>query len=212
MFKKILLTAALLGASTSFVYAQSSEPSATSFRAVEIAPNAALIQPQANKVTLIEFFWYGCPHCYHMEPMVHKLVEEKKDVVEFKRYPVAFPRWESGAKLYFTVEAMGLEDKLHNKIFKTIQEDRNNIMDDKDKRDAFLKAEGVDVAKFNETYESFGVNTKMGQAKEVVKNYKIDSSPAFVVNNAYLYSPGINGSYQNTIDGLRTQIDKLTKK
>lgn len=182
------------------------------YQLINVDPTKTVTNPVDGKPLVIEFFWYGCPHCYHMEPMVKKMLAEHKGDITYKRYPVVFPRWDSGAKLYFTVEEMGLEEKLHDKIFYTIQSKNSNIMDDKKARDKFLQEEGIDVAKFDDVYNSFSINTKMAKAKAMVVNYKLDSSPTFVVNNTYAVNPALNGTYDNTMKTLELVIDKVKKE
>lgn len=185
------------------------------YKKIEVAQGKTLklteAEQTANKTQVIEFFWYGCPHCHQMEPLVDKIVAQNKDSVLLKRYPVMFPRWESGARLFFTIQDMGLEDKLHKKIFHTIQVERINIMDVKESRDTFLKKEGVDVAKFDSVYNSFSVDSKMKVGKNMVENYKLTSSPTFVVNNTYQVEPGSAGGYEGTAKSLETIIKSLDK-
>jgi thiol:disulfide interchange protein DsbA len=169
-------------------------------------------EQKSNKPELIEFFWYGCPHCYHMEDLVNNLVKEHKDTINFKRYPVIFPRWESGAQLFFTIEEMGLVEKLHTKIFNTIQKEHINIMDDKVKREAFLKKEGVNVTQFNTIYDSFNIAKKMRQGKEMASNYHLASSPVFIINNKYQVDPAMAGGYEATVKNLDSILNTLTHK
>lgn len=207
MFKKILLSS-ILALSATVAHAQTPVVN-KDYAPIEINPSQALVEPKAGKPVLIEFFWYGCPHCYHMEPLVKKLVQERKDSIEYIRYPAVFPRWVSGAKLYFTLEQMNLLDKLHDKVFDTIQKDRNNIMDNKEKRDAFLKEQGVDVAEFDKIYDSFGINTKVNQAQAISLAYKLESSPSFIINNQYVITPSLSGSYDGTIKSINLILDNL---
>jgi thiol:disulfide interchange protein DsbA len=207
MFKKLLVATSLFLV-TSIGYAHNMVVG-KDYIPVKVDSRNVLATPTANKPLVIEFFWYGCPHCYHMEPLVKKLIADRKGDFTYKRYPVVFPHWESGAKLYFTIEAMGLVDKLHDKIFYTIQEKKLNIMDDKLLRDAFLKSEGIDVVKFNQVYNSFGVNLKMNEAKAYPISYKIDSSPTFVVNNLYEINPALTKSYVNTITSVNNLLDNI---
>lgn len=210
MFKKLVLVSALTLATMS-VYAQSLT-AGKDYTPLSIGSTQTIANPVAGKPLVIEFFWYGCPHCYHMEPMVKKMISDHKGDFTYKRYPVVFPHWESGAKLYFTLEEMGLVDKLHDKVFSTIQDKHINIMDDKVARDNFLKQEGVDVTKFDATYNSFAVSTKMNQAKAYSLAYKLDSTPTFVVNNAYEVNPGLTGSYESTIKSVNALIEQVKHK
>ena len=209
--KKMLLAIALALSATS-VFAQSSSNlvAGQDYDPVNVTAQQAIAQPKVGKPLVIEFFWYGCPHCYHMEPMVKKLLADRKDQIEFIRIHAGFPNWASGAKLSLTVKEMGLEDKLHDAIFNTIHAQHINIMDDAQKREQFLKSQGVDVAKFNEVYNSFGIATKMKQLQATSIAYKIQSTPSFVIDNKYEVHPGLPNlkSYEDTMKVLNELIDK----
>jgi protein dithiol oxidoreductase (disulfide-forming) len=173
----------------------------------------------AGKTLVTEFFWYGCPHCFDMEPMINKLVQDEGSNVVFKRVPVVYPRWESGAKLFYTLQEMGILDKMHDKVFYTIHKEDNNIMDDQKARDAWLTKQGVDAAKFETIYNSFTVATKLNQGKAYLATYKVLGTPTFVVNNKFSISPttvaapGLSEdqTYQNTIKDLKIIIDATHK-
>ena len=210
MLKKLLLTS-LIALSATIAQADTLTVN-KDYNKIEVNPTSVIAEPKEGKPLLIEFFWYGCSHCYHMEPMVKKLVEERQDQIDFVRYPAVFPRWTSGAQLIFTLEQMGLSEKLHDKVFDTIQSKKINIMDDKKKRDQFLQENGVDVAEFDKIYSSFGINNKVNQAKEISLAYKLDSSPSFIINNTYQFTPGLNGSYEKTIEVINVMLDNLKEK
>lgn len=182
-----------------------------SYNTLSIDSSKALFPPVNEKPVVIEFFWYGCTHCYHMEPLVQKMVKDRKGDFTFKRYPVVFPKWESGAQLYFTLDSLGLSDKMHEQVFETIQKKKLNIMDDKKLRDQFLKENNVDLDKFYSIYDSFSMNSKLNQARTNAVNYKIQSSPTFFINNKYEVNPSITGSYDKTISSINQLLDKEKK-
>lgn len=208
--KKMLLVFALM-LSMGSVFAQTPNLVAgKDYDLVQVTSQQAVAQPKVGKPLVIEFFWYGCPHCYHMEPLVKKLIADRKGDIEFIRIHAGFPNWASGAKLSLTIKEMGLEDKLHDAIFDTIHAKHINIMDDAQKRDAFLKTQGVDVTKFNEVYNSFAIATKLNQLKATSIAYKIQSTPSFVIDNKYEVYPGLPNlqNYGDTIKMINLLIDK----
>jgi thiol:disulfide interchange protein DsbA len=152
-------------------------------------PYATLNPPQATdgsgKIEVIEFFWYGCPHCNAMEPYVTAWLKTLPKDVVFKRVH-AFPaeNWLPGVKMYYTLEAMGLLDQYHGKVFDAIHKQNVNLNRD-DKRDEWLKANGIDPAKFAEVEKSFSVQTKIARARQLTQAYKVDSVPRFFVNGKY---------------------------
>jgi thiol:disulfide interchange protein DsbA len=164
-----------------------------------------VVDANQKKPVLVEFFWYGCPHCFKMKPMAEKLSEKYNGKITSVRYPVGFPNWESGARIFFTLEEMKLLDKLHSKTFEEIQVSRVNILADQTKRDSFFAANGVDVKQFNSTYNSFSVSNKWNKAKNIVTSHKIEGSPVYAVySGGYTYQvlPSLTGSYEKTIENL----------
>lgn len=212
MLKKIILVTALSLAS--FTAISSPIKPSTAHETININNNYELGKVVDGKPLIIDFFWYGCTHCYKTKEFLTPMIQEeiKKDNITYKRYPVVFPGWESGAKMFFTIQALGKEDELHDKIFDTVQKERKNILDNEELRKEFLTQEGIDLAEFEAAYNSFGVNNQMQQAKEVIKSYKISSTPTFVVDNAYVFGPSINKGYEPTVQAIKKYIEQNTSK
>jgi thiol:disulfide interchange protein DsbA len=161
------------------------------------APFTLLNPPQATeaegKIEVIEFFWYGCPHCYHLEPMLNAWQKNAPKDVVFKRVPAAHGGWATLATMYYTLEAMGLLDQMHVKVFDAIHKQNLNL-GDKAVRDPWLAKQGVDVAKYNDVEKSFSVATKLQRAKQMSATYRVDSVPQLVVNGKYVVSGTSAGS------------------
>lgn len=154
-----------------------------------------------KKVEVIEFFWYGCPGCNALQPSLRSWLRKKPDDVEFKRMPAAFEAsWLQLARTYYTLDAMGLVDKLHHDVFAAIHEQR--VLDPKllarDPKPLFdwVAGKGVDRKKFVDTYESFGVNSRTGRTIDMTRKYDIPSTPTLVVDGKYLTTPSMAGSYE----------------
>jgi thiol:disulfide interchange protein DsbA len=152
---------------------------------------ATLSPPQPTepgKIEVIEFFWYGCPHCYALEPAVNGWVKNAPKDVVFKRVPaVPSDSWGEMAKVFYTLEAMGLLDKYHQKVFDAVHQDKLNL-GNKKIREEWLVKNGIDVAKYNEMDKSFSVATKYQRAKQLTYAYKVDSVPRVFVNGKYYTS------------------------
>lgn len=164
-----------------------------------------VVPSNQSKPTFVEFFWYGCTHCYQIKDEAARIAKKYSGKVNYMKYPVGFPNWESGGKIYFALEEMNLIDKLHDKTFEQIHKNRVNILMDKSKRDSFFTSNGVDIKKFNETYDSFSVNNKWTKAKGIVQSHKIDGSPILAVySGGYTYqiSPAQAGGYSQAINNL----------
>jgi thiol:disulfide interchange protein DsbA len=180
------------------------------------APFTLLNPPQptdgSGKIEVIEFFWYGCPHCYSMEPMVNTWLKTAPKDVVFKRVP-AYPSdtWGSMAVMYYTLEAMGILDQYHSKVFDAMHKQNVNLAN-KGKRDEWLKANGIDPAKYAEVEKSFTVNTKIARARQMTQAYKVDTVPRFFVNGKYVISGESAGSNERIFPAIDQAIALARKE
>ncbi|MFM2057892.1 MAG: hypothetical protein RLY71_2277 [Pseudomonadota bacterium] len=147
----------------------------------------------AGKIEVIEFFWYGCPHCNAFEPTLEAWVKKLPSDVVFRRVHVGFrPTFEPQQRLYVTLETMGLVDAMQRKIFYAIHQ-QGVRLDKPEQIFDFVASNGVDRAKFIETFNSFGVQTKVRQGKQLAESYKIDGVPALGIHGRYYTSPSLAG-------------------
>lgn len=210
--KKFLLPVLLSGLiSTSFATCFDNLKVGENYNKISVPVDKLVFKQTQGKILLTEFFWYGCSHCYSMEPIIKDFLS-KNPQVEFKRYPVAYPKWSSGSAYFFAEEQLGLFDKLHQKSFDKIHKEQINILDNKVEREKFLKSEGVDIKKFEDTLQSFSVNNKIKKAFEDAKNYKLTSAPSFVINNTYVVDPALGNGYAGTIKNIDIIIKSLSDK
>jgi thiol:disulfide interchange protein DsbA len=162
---------------------------------------ATLTPPQpvegGGKVEVTEFFWYGCPHCYALEPYINAWLKNKPQDVVFKRVPTYNEGWAPMVVLYYTLEAMGLADQYHQKVFDAIHKQNVNL-NNKGKRDEWLKQNGIDPAKYADVEKSFTVVTKVQRAKQLTQAYKVDGVPRIFVNGKYYTSPEQAGGAERT--------------
>ncbi len=171
-------------------------------------------QPTQNpdKVEVIEFFWYGCPHCYSFEPALSEWLKNKPANVEFIRQPAAFSqRWADHAKAYFTAEALGVVDKVHADFFDAIQNKKQNLRTE-DELAKFFTAHGVDETEFRNTYNSFLVDAKVRQAEAMAPRYGITGVPAIIINGKYKTNGPLAKSQANMIKIMNDLIARETKK
>ncbi len=141
----------------------------------------------AAKIEILEFFSYGCPHCSDFNPIIHAWAAKLPADVVFKRVPITFGRgaWANIAKLYFTLEITGDLAKLDSEVFKAIHGDRINLFEERALIEWVTK-KGVDPKKFTETFNSFGVNSKVKRGDQMAQAYKIQGVPALAVDGKYL--------------------------
>lgn len=172
--------------------------------------------PQATnspgKIEVLEFFSYACPHCNHLEPSLETWEHKLPSGVILKRLPVTFGRneWVPLAKLYYTLEAMGQVDKLHAKVFNAIHESHQNLMSSEAAADWAAK-QGIDRAKFLDTFNSFGVQTKLNGGNAKAQAFAIDGVPSLIVDGKFKTSPSIAGSNESTFLVLDELIASLPK-
>ena len=149
---------------------------------------------------MAEIFWYGCPHCFAFDPYVKSWVSSKPDYVSFVRVPAVWnPLVRMHAQAFYTAEALGKGDEMHDALFREIH-DNQNMLDTQDKLQAFFGKFGVDAAAFKSTWESFAVHTKLQRADELSRRYKISSVPMIVVNGKYTSDGGMAGSYEKLFE------------
>lgn len=159
-----------------------------------------------------EFFWYGCPHCYRLDPHINAWLKTKPADVNFLRTPAALnPVWEGSARGYYTLELMGagLIEKTHTPLFNMIQENKARVFDENSLA-TFYARYGVDEAKFHSMFNSFAVTGKVMQSKSLAQKYQLDGVPAIVVNGKYVVS-GEDAKVLQVVNYLLTKERSLKK-
>jgi len=174
------------------------------------------IKPQptanANRVEVIEFFWYGCPHCFHFEPELKRWLATKPANVDFIQVPAPLNKsWELHTKAFYALELMGMQKKLHTPLFEAIHLKRMRLFDEKSLTD-FLVKNGVDRDKFEKNMKSFTVSGKLNKARKMMKDYEVRGVPQIAINGKYITSGSMAGNYVNMIKVINFLIAKETKK
>ena len=167
-------------------------------------------QPVAtgNKIEVLEFFWYRCPHCYQLEPGLDKWLKTLPKDAEIRRIPAVFrDDWMPGAKLYYTLEQMGLLSRLHNKVFDAYHVENLNL-NDPAVLGNWISKQGVDRAKFDALYNSFSIQAKATQGAKLATTYGISGVPAFIVDGKYSTSMSMTNSEPRLFEVLGQLIDK----
>lgn len=142
-----------------------------------------------NKVEMIEFFWYGCPHCNALQPALIEWLKHKPADVEFRRVPAVLGQsWIPLTQTFYTLEALGLTENLHHEVFAAIHKDKIKLQDPNTLFDWVAKR-GVDRKKFMDTYNSFGVRSRVQRAIDMSRNYDIPGTPAIVIDGRYITAP-----------------------
>ena len=193
-FSRVGAAVALLGASG--VRAQGAQPveGRDYVRLNTPAPVAA-----GGKIDIVEFFSYGCPHCFTFEPLLEQWAKKLPADVAFRRVPAAFNGpFEGYAKLFLALEAMGQAEALNRRIFNAIHVQRQRLDKDADIA-GFVQANGGDGAKVIEAMKSFGVATKLKQSKQLFEAYKIDGVPTLGIHGRWFTSPALANGHDRAL-------------
>lgn len=173
--------------------------------------NPAVPTQTGNKIEVVEMFWYGCPHCFRLEPVIKKWLKNKPDNVEFIRIPAIFnKRWEIHAKAYYTAEVLGVLNKIHTPLFNAIHVKKKHLFNKSDIKSFFIK-HGVKAKDFDNTFDSFMVNIKVNRARELSKRYGLDGVPSLIVNGKYLTDGPMANGHANMMKILDFLIKKESK-
>ena len=160
----------------------------------------------ADKVEVREFFWYGCPHCYVLEPYLDNW--QVPEGAEFVRTPATFNElWTTHARVYFVLEGLGRLDDLHPVFFEALHR-RKLQLNDRSSLAAFFAGYDIPEKKFRQAFQSLLVDTQVRRADARVKGAGLKSVPTFVVNGKYLTSPNMAGNYAKLIQLLNHLIER----
>jgi len=175
-----------------------------------------LDNPQAvtvkDKVEVIEFFSYACPHCYNLEPYVEEWRKNKASDVEFIHIPAVFNKsWESLASIFYAAEALGIADKVHPVIFESIHGTGKKIKSFAELKDVFV-ANGVKAEDFENTLNSFSVANKTRRAIQLTKQYQVQSVPVVIVQGKYRTNSTLAHGHSNVFKVVDHIIDKVRKE
>ena len=166
----------------------------------------------AGKIEVIEFFWYGCPHCNAFEPALEAWVRQLPADVAFRRVPVAFSAqpFVAHQRIFYALDSLGLVAAMHRKVFYAIHNDRLRL-DQPAEISAFVARNGVDPVKFMEAYDSFGTQARLRQANQLVSGYKIDGVPALGIHGRFYTSGTLAGDNVRALAVADFLVQRLRK-
>ena len=164
---------------------------------------------QDGKVHVEEAFWYGCPHCFHLEPGLTEWRKTLPDDVAFQGVPAMFGRaWVTHAQLYYTAEVLGVLDKVHMEIFEAIHLKKVKLLTPEDQKAFLVEKAGVTEAEFDKAYSSFTVKSRMKRGDQRIRKFGINGVPALIVNGKYVVNATTAGSQDKMIDVVNFLIEK----
>jgi protein dithiol oxidoreductase (disulfide-forming) len=159
-----------------------------------------------GKIDVAEFFWYGCPHCYNLQPILEEWLKKRPPDVHFRRVPTVFnEQWAYDATIFYTFEALGVIERLHQPFFDAIHRERLRTRNWRALSE-WLQRNGVDPKKFEETMKSFGVQSRTRRATQMTVAYRIEGTPALAVDGRYVVNPDAGFA------GMLATVNQLIEK
>jgi thiol:disulfide interchange protein DsbA len=191
-----LLVAAALGAAQANAQPAPASPPFEAGKHYTVLSPAQPTSTDSDKVEVAEIFMFGCPGCFGFEPHIQRWLGRKADYVNFVRIPAPWnPAAVLHARAYYAAEALGKSEEIDGDFFSEIHTNRN-MLDSEAKLAALFAKHGVDEATFKSTFNSFAVNAKLKRAEELVRRYRVQSTPTVVVNGKYSTTGTMAGSYE----------------
>lgn len=162
-----------------------------------------------NKIEVLEFFSYGCPHCADLDPELATWQKSMPSDVQFRRVPVGFGReaWDNLGKVYYTLEALGEEARFTPQVFAAIHRGGANLSVPKAFFD-WAAGKGLDRKKVEEMFNSFGIAGKMNKANQVAKVYAVQSVPLIIVDGKFQTAPDKVGSHPQVPAAINALVAK----
>jgi len=165
-----------------------------------------------DSIEVIEFFWYGCPHCNHLHPHIKAWLGTIPDDVYFSFIPgILRSNWVSGAKIFYAMATIGATEILHDRVYEAIHRDKINLANESVLFD-WVEKQGVEREKFENAYKSFAVQNHVAKSTQMTRQYQLTGVPALVIDGRYMTSGKRGGTPQETIMILEKIIDKVRKE
>ncbi len=159
------------------------------------------------KIEVREFFWYGCPHCYKLEPYIETWLKTKADDVAFVRTPGVMNRtWEVHGKAFYAAKALGVLEQSHRSFFDAVH--ANPQLKSQDQLAEFYAQYGVSAKDFNKAYESFGVTSEVRQADALARSYQLMGVPAIIVNGKYITNGRMSADHERWMQIVDFLVEK----
>jgi protein dithiol oxidoreductase (disulfide-forming) len=210
LFRALALSLGIAAASLSVASAVHAAPAAG--KDYSVLQAAQPVGAPAGKVEVIEFFWYGCPHCNEFEPYIEAWEKKQGPDVVFKRVPVAFrDDFIPHSKMYHALVALGVAEKVTPAVFNEIHVKKNYLLTPQAQAD-FLATQGIDKKKYMDAYNSFSTQSDIQRDSKMLQDYKIDGVPTVVVQGKYVTGPAMTNSLQGTTQVMDYLVQQVRDK
>lgn len=167
----------------------------------------------AAKIEVMEIFWYGCPHCYHMDPVLNAWVKKQASDVYFKRVPgLPNASWAPMAKTFYAMETLGVQEKLHTPLFDAVN--KTKTLDPTNEKAAIewvTAQSGLDKLKVEQAFKSFTINTSLNRAALIFRNSGATGVPSLVIDGKYITSSTMAGGNEQALKVADYIIENVRK-
>jgi protein dithiol oxidoreductase (disulfide-forming) len=161
-----------------------------------------------GRIQVVEVFWYGCPHCYTLEPLLAAWRKELPEHVDFSHMPAAFnDLWALHARVYYAAVQMDVLDQIHQPFFDAIHAQGRNMRSESAIL-RFVEQRGLDADAFRETMRSPEVTDAVSEAGLLIQAFQIEGVPSMVVDGRAMVSAGMSGSHE----GMLRVVDHLIEQ
>ncbi|KMZ12739.1 Periplasmic thiol:disulfide interchange protein DsbA [Candidatus Burkholderia humilis] len=210
LFSALALSLGIAAASMSVASSVQAGPAAGKDYTVLQAPQP--VGAPAGKVEVIEFFWYGCPHCNEFEPVLEAWEKKQGPDVVFKRVPVAFrDDFIPHSKMYHALDALGVAEKVTPAVFNEIHMKKDYLLTP-EKQAEFLATQGIDKKKYMDAHNSFSTQSAVQRDAKMLQDYKIDGVPTVIVQGKYVTGLAQTNSLQGTTQVMDFLIQQVRDK
>jgi len=164
----------------------------------------------AGEVEVLELFWYGCPHCFRLEPYLAKWLPSAPAAMRFRQQPaVLSARWAPAAQAFYTAEVLGVLPQIHHALFDGIHVDGNRALAvDRAAIASLFVKQGVSEADFSQAWDSFAVRGKVRRAEQFTQRSGIQGVPTILIQGKYMTDGSSAGSYENLIKVIQYLVEK----
>lgn len=161
-----------------------------------------------SKIEVREFFWYGCPHCFSLEPSIERWLKNMPKNVQFVRTPAVFnEQWAVHARAYYAFETLGITAKMHKPLFHALHVDKRRLFD-ADSIAAFVAEKGGDRTAFLDAYNAFGMPANVNRATQAGRAYNLESVPTLIVDGKYMTNANIAGGFDRAMQVVNFLVAK----
>lgn len=165
-----------------------------------------------DKVEVLEFFWFGCPHCFAFEPSINDYFKNKPDnVAEVREAPPLNPQWEQHSRIWYAARSLDIQHEILDPVFNEIHNNKNRLRKP-GKIGEFIESlnVGVDADKFEKTMKSFAVDAGLRRSTQLAQQSGITGVPAILVNGKYRTSVSMAGGHQQVISIIERLVELET--